>query len=164
MAPPGRPADGAGPARRAARFLPPLALMAAIFAISHQPDLDSGLGWIDLVGRKVVHALEYGALWWLWLRAFGFARPALAAAIAVGYAATDEYHQTFVQGRHGSPVDVGIDAAGVAIAWTLWRGLRRRRSEPAALGGDEDGLRPVDRPELPVDVVEVGAHRAGRER
>ena len=36
--------------------------------------------------------------------------------IAIGYAITDELHQTTVDGRVGSPVDVLIDAAGVALA------------------------------------------------
>ena len=36
--------------------------------------------------------------------------------------------------------------------------------EPAALGGDEDGLGAVDRAELAVDVVQVRADRARRER
>ena len=110
-----------------ARFAPPLALMAVIFALSAQPDLNSGLGTVDLVGRKLVHMTEYGVLWALWLRAFGWRRPWLAAAIAVGYAITDELHQTTVGGRHGSPVDVLIDTTGVAIAWLVWRRHSRRR-------------------------------------
>ena len=40
----------------------------------------------------------------------------LALVISIGYAATDEFHQSFVAGRHGSPVDVLIDSAGVALA------------------------------------------------
>lgn len=114
------------PGSRPAAFAPPLALMGAIFFLSAQPDLNSGLGVIDLVGRKVVHMTEYGLLWWLWCRAFAYRRPLLAAAIALAYAATDEWHQTFVPGRHGSPVDWTIDAGGVAIAWTLWAANRRR--------------------------------------
>jgi VanZ family protein len=149
----------------AGRLLPPLALMAVIFVVSAQPDLNSGLGVIDFVGRKLLHATEYGALWWLWLRAFGFRRPGLAAVVALAYACTDEFHQTFVHGRHGTPVDVGVDAVGVAVAWYLDRRLRPgRRSEPAALGGEQDGLGPVDRAQLPVDVVQVAADGAGRER
>ncbi|HLM50142.1 MAG TPA: VanZ family protein, partial [Solirubrobacteraceae bacterium] len=57
--------------------------------------------------------------------------------IAVGYAITDEWHQSFVLGRSASPVDVAIDAAGVALAWLAWRWWRRRAaraSEPASLG------------------------------
>jgi VanZ family protein len=88
--------------------------MAVIFLLSAQPDLNSGLGTIDLVGRKVIHASEYGLLTFLWWRALRSV-PA-AAAIAVAYAGTDEFHQHFVHGRHASPVDVGIDALGVAIA------------------------------------------------
>lgn len=106
------------------RFAPPLALMTLIFALSAQPDLNSGLGTIDLVGRKLVHMTEYGLLWALWLRGFGWRGPWLAAAITVAYAITDELHQTTVHGRHGSPIDVLIDTAGVAIAWLLWRTRR----------------------------------------
>ena len=110
------------------RFVPPLALMGLIFFLSAQPDLNSGLGTIDFVGRKLVHMTEYGLLWWLLSRALHHERPALAAAIAIAYAATDEYHQTFVHGRHGTPVDVLIDTAGIAAAWALTRGRGRGRS------------------------------------
>ena len=92
------------------RFGPPLALMAVIFALSAQPDLNSGLGTVDLIGRKVVHAAEYGLLFLLWLRAFRWRSPGWAAAIAIGYAMSDEFHQTMVSGRRGTPVDVLIDA------------------------------------------------------
>jgi VanZ like protein len=150
------------------RFAPPLALMSLIFVMSHIPDLDSGLGLFDLIARKVIHMTEYGLLFFLWLRALGFRRPLLAAAITLAYTVTDEFHQTFVAGRHGNGFDLLIDAAGVAVAWALWLAVRRRadarRSDPAALGGDQDGLGPVDRAQLPVDVVEVGADGAGGER
>ena len=116
----------AGPiARGVSRFGPPIALMAAIYVLSAQPDLNSGLGTIDTIGRKLIHMTEYGLLWFLLLRALGYRRPLLAAAIAVAYSVTDELHQTTVEGRHGSPVDVLIDATGIAIAWALWH--RRRR-------------------------------------
>jgi VanZ family protein len=106
--------------------------MGLIYFLSAQPDLNSGLGTIDLVGRKVVHATEYGLLFLLWLRAAGYRRAALAAAICVLYACTDEFHQTFVHGRHGAPVDVLIDSTGVAVAWALMRTRRRRRAERPA--------------------------------
>ena len=59
------------------RFGPPIALMAVIFFLSAQPELNSGLG-----------------------------------------------HQTFAEGRHGTPVDVLIDAVGIAVALTLHARLR----------------------------------------
>ncbi len=156
------------PRTAAGRFLPPVALMGLIFLASAQPDLNSGLGLVDLIGRKAIHATEFGLLFWLWLRAFRFRAPGAAALIALAYAATDEFHQTFVPGRSGTPRDWVIDAAGVAIAWGLWAWARRRErqrrgaagSDPAALRGDEDGLGAVDRPDLPVDVVQVGADGA----
>ena len=101
------------------RFGPPLALMGTIFFLSAQPDLNSGLGTWDTIGRKLVHMASYGLLWWLWYRALGLRNPAAAIAITLAYAVSDEYHQTFVEGRHGSPVDVLIDAAGVAVAVAL---------------------------------------------
>ena len=108
------------------RYGPPILLMAVIFALSAQPDLNSGLGIWDTIGRKLVHMASYGLLWFLWWRALGWRRPALAAALALAYAATDEFHQHFVAGRHGSPVDVAIDAAGVALAiLAVSRGRRR---------------------------------------
>jgi VanZ family protein len=102
--------------------------MAVIFFLSHQPDLSSGLGTWDLIGRKILHAAEYALLCFLWWRALAtVTHPgralAAAAAISVAYAVSDEIHQTFIEGRNGSPVDVMIDAAGVAAAVTF---IRRR--------------------------------------
>jgi VanZ family protein len=110
--------------RLAGRLGPPIALMAVIFFFSAQEDLNSGLGTIDYVLRKCVHMTEYALLWLLWWRALGRGSPWPAIAIAIAYAATDEYHQTFVEGRHGTPVDVCIDAVGVTIANLA---IRRRR-------------------------------------
>jgi VanZ family protein len=102
-------------------WLPPFLMMAVIFALSAQPDLTTGLGTIDLIGRKFVHAGEYALLFFLWWRALRTVMPSgraigLALAFAIGYSATDEFHQQFVHGRHASPIDVGIDAVGASLA------------------------------------------------
>ncbi|HWH44052.1 MAG TPA: VanZ family protein [Thermoleophilaceae bacterium] len=102
-------------------WAPPLALMTVIFALSAQPDLSSGLGTLDLIGRKLIHAGEYALLTLLWWRVTRrHTEPAraiaVAAAIALLYAASDEFHQCFVEGRHGTPVDVAIDSVGIALA------------------------------------------------
>jgi hypothetical protein len=107
------------------RLGPPIGLMAVIFGLSAQPDLDSGLGTVDFVGRKLVHMAEFGLLWLLWRRALGSDRALTAALITIGYGITDEVHQTSVEGRHGTPQDVAIDAAGVAAAWLLVRARER---------------------------------------
>lgn len=114
------------------RFLPPFVLMAVIFALSAQPGLDSGLGQWDLVLRKIAHMVEYGLLWFLWWRALGYRNPLPAVVIALGYAATDELHQTMVRDRSGTPWDWLIDAAGVGLAGLLVvivQRLRRRRAD-----------------------------------
>ena len=111
------------------QWVPPVALMALIFFLSAQPDLSSGLGAWDVLLRKLAHAGVYAVLVLLWWRALRDLAPEprpLAAAwlIAIAYSATDEWHQTFVAGRHGSPADVLIDAGGASAA-ALWA---RRRS------------------------------------
>jgi VanZ family protein len=111
-------------------FGPPLALMALIFALSAQPDLGTGLGTLDLLARKVAHMAVYALLWLLWVRALGPSALLPAAGLTVAYAVSDELHQTMVAGRVGSPVDVLIDAAGVAIAWVAWH----RRPAARSLG------------------------------
>lgn len=111
----------------ARRYGPPLVLMAVIFFFSAQPHADDsgGLGWVAFVLRKLAHLTEYGLLWLLWLRALEWRAPRAAALIALAYAVTDELHQSFVATRDGTPRDVAIDAAGMLIAWLLWRRLRR---------------------------------------
>jgi VanZ family protein len=99
--------------------------MGLIFFLSAQPDLSSGLGDLDLFLRKAAHMTEYGLLALLWWRALRTRSPWPAAAIAVAYATTDEWHQTFVTGRHGTPVDVVIDATGVVLAIVLAVYLQR---------------------------------------
>ncbi|MFM9128035.1 MAG: VanZ family protein [Solirubrobacterales bacterium] len=113
--------------RAASLFAPPLALMGVIFFLSAQPDLNSGLGVWDTIGRKFVHFAIFGALWWLWDRALDHRHGLVAAAITVAYAISDEYHQSFVDGRVGSVRDVLIDTAGVLAAWALTRRLARRQ-------------------------------------
>ncbi len=119
---------------RADLWLAPILLMVVIFAFSAQPSLDSGLGLLDTIGRKLLHFAEYALLCLLWWRPLARVLPArrailVAFAIASAYAVTDEFHQTFVEGRHGTPVDWLIDTAGAALAAT-WL-LRRERAAAA---------------------------------
>jgi VanZ family protein len=98
------------------------------------------------VVRKGGHLSEYAVLALLTLRAALRSAPAgsaprfyrsvaLAGLVAAAYAATDEFHQSFVPGRTASIYDVGIDTTGAVLALTvviLWRKLRSPTS-PAAL-------------------------------
>ncbi len=108
------------------RYAPLLAVMALIYFLSSRPSLSTGLGTYDLILRKLAHMTEFGVLWLLSHRALGWRAPAAAAVLTVAYAASDELHQTFVFGRHGTPVDVLIDATGVGLAYLALRASRAR--------------------------------------
>jgi hypothetical protein len=104
-------------------WLPVVVWAAVIFALSSVPHLATDLGFWDVILRKAAHAAEYAVLGALLMRALGREPQALAAGIA--YAVSDEIHQYFVGGRHASPIDVGIDALGVAIGIVAFQRARR---------------------------------------
>jgi len=114
--------------RRLSLFAPPLAVMTLIFALSATPDLSSGLGAWDTLLRKLAHITIFGTLWLTLARAVHWRRPLLTAAIAILYAISDEVHQSFVAGRHGTPVDVAIDTLGIGLAMLAWIVASRRRN------------------------------------
>ena len=97
-----------------------VAWAALIFGLSSISDLGTGLGVWDLLLRKIAHAAEFAVLGFLLLLAARRDRAALVLGIA--YAISDEVHQHFVGGRHGSPIDVLIDAVGVGVG--VWFGRR----------------------------------------
>ena len=108
----------------------PVVLWAAvIFALSSVPSLGTGLGGWDTVLRKCAHVTEYAILALLLYRALGRELPAFLIGLA--YAITDEVHQEFVRGRHASPFDVSMDAAGLALGLLLLHVARRTRARPA---------------------------------
>lgn len=105
-----------------AKWLPALLTMAVIFWFSSQPSNEiPNLGLADRIIKKAGHVSEYAVLsFWIW-RALDFRKERrwLAWLIAILYAATDEYHQSFVIGRFPSVWDVVIfDNAGALIS--LW--------------------------------------------
>jgi VanZ family protein len=105
-------------------WLPVVLWAGVIFAFSAVPSLGTGLGTWDLVLRKLAHLSEYVLLGLLLARAVR--RPVLAVALAAAYAVTDEVHQTFVAGRHGSPLDVAIDTLGALVGVVVWSRWSRR--------------------------------------
>jgi VanZ family protein len=116
------------------RVLVPLALMGVIFFLSAQPAGGHHAWWV-IVLRKLGHVTGYALLtaaWWWALREVARRPLFWAVGISLLYACSDEFHQTFVRGREGTPRDVLIDAVGMAIAALLI--TRMRRSAPTGWG------------------------------
>ena len=66
------------------------------------------------------HLAEYAILGWLLLRATD-GKGLLAGTISAGWAAVDEWYQSFVPGRACSITDVIVDLAGFGLILILWR-------------------------------------------
>lgn len=127
--------------------------MVIIFVLSHMPGPQSAetsklvllimqFLHIDLTAlfgdnatyivRKTAHFTEYLILTCLLFHALrnreGRRRFLWAWGVAFLYACTDEFHQTFIPRRVGTPIDAMIDGAGAGLAILLIFLLRRRRS------------------------------------
>lgn len=103
------------------RWLPALILMIAIFAFSSRTssELPSFGGW-DYFVKKSAHGIGYGLLALSYLRALPNRNYRLAWLLAVLYSATDEFHQSFVPGRHAAITDVLVfDNLGAFITLFL---------------------------------------------
>ncbi|MFZ5365907.1 MAG: VanZ family protein [Patescibacteria group bacterium] len=119
--------------RLLARFwLPPLGWMGLIFFISSFPTgRASHIDWQDFAIKKTIHIFEYVVLFTLLYRGLKnlSSLPEKKAAfmaflLTFLYAASDEFHQTFTQGREGTPRDVLIDSLGALLAWWgIWKYL-----------------------------------------
>ncbi len=104
------------------RWLPLLFWMAAIFFMSNQPSEALPVyGPWDWLIKKGAHFLAYALLAVLAFRVTREGpRPYLTAfLIAFIYAISDEIHQLFIDGRHGTAVDVVIDSLGAFTALLL---------------------------------------------
>jgi len=105
--------------------------MAAIFYLSGQPATEELARW-EVAIRKLGHFGGYAtlALLWAWALAPRLGRRALAAAFAITviYAASDEYHQSTVDTRHGTALDVLLDTLGAlaGVAFARWWARRGR--------------------------------------
>jgi VanZ family protein len=128
------------PFRRATRALAALAWAGVIFAASSRPNLrisDDDL--LDLVLRKGAHMFVFGVLAVLVARALRIDGPRVAASLVLAwlltlaYAASDEWHQTFVAGRVGHASDVGIDMLGATIGLLILRRHWRAAADPARI-------------------------------
>lgn len=103
-------------------WLPALVIAAIIWQLSSTPDLAIASGWLDTVTRKIAHVLVFAALCAACVGALRAQRVSVpvcligGATLSLAYAVVDEYHQSQVPTRVGTPVDVAIDALGIGIA------------------------------------------------
>jgi len=110
-------------------YSPPVLWCGLIFYLSSQPYLRVSEGPWDLALRKFGHISEYFVLTILSSKAIGSSIFKLnkktiisGALFSFFFAISDEYHQSFIEGRCGSPVDVGVDSIGIVLAGMgLWR-------------------------------------------
>lgn len=101
-----------------------------IFTLSSIPTLPKvEIIWWDYFLKKSAHMFEYAVLFFLLVRALTKKKLKkatskiflIAATITLLYAASDEWHQSFVPGRGARLTDVGYDAAGMVISLLLVR-------------------------------------------
>jgi VanZ family protein len=110
-------------------WLPLISWMVAIFVVSAQPALPSvPQGWLNTLLKKLAHAIEYAILAVLWCRALGRGERrhwGLAFVLTLLYAASDEYHQTFVPNRDGRVFDVVVDGVGAVVGLLVYYFAKR---------------------------------------
>lgn len=112
---------------------PVVGWMALIFYLSSRSTLPTFPGIVpDVAVKKSGHLVEYAILAGLVWRALRHTsqvrnRAVFAFILTVVYAASDEFHQSFVPGRTSRVTDVLIDSAGtllclIALEW--WHNKR----------------------------------------
>ena len=108
-------------------WLPVIIWAGVIFYFSSIPNLQiEEFGIWDTIFRKIAHATEYGVLVWLTLR-LGLrqekkkiATLVIVLVFCVLYAWSDEWHQSFVEGRVFSVWDITIDSLGATALGLIY--------------------------------------------
>lgn len=118
------------------RWGPAIVIMLLIFMFSSIPSTGlPSFGDFDLLAKKGGHMLGYALLGLTFLHGLGWETPGAwwrAWLLAVLYAVTDEFHQSFVPGRGPWVVDILIDGVGAFLGLLFARLLHdRRRFDPA---------------------------------
>ena len=112
-----------GSSRNSSRFIGPLVRWV------YPAATDEDIRVVQAVVRKTGHLVEYAILailmwrgrrvetgrWHRWT----WGEFAIVVALCALYAASDEWHQSFVSTRQGSPYDVMIDTVGAMVGMAL---------------------------------------------
>ncbi|MBR1801808.1 VanZ family protein [Candidatus Saccharibacteria bacterium] len=129
-------------------WYPSILMMVLIFIMSSFPAVDSdqqsglivnalttafpsleNVDFLVNIVRKSAHFLEYAIFGFFTARAFKLSKksPWFAILLCGIYAATDEYHQTFVPGRSGEIADILLDTAGATFGATIYILTHRKK-------------------------------------
>jgi len=112
------------------KWWPAIVMMALIFVFSSRPSDDlPDFGLWDLLFKKGGHVLGYGLLALSYWRGLSFRRERawLAWLLTLLYALSDEFHQSFVAGRHASLLDVFLfDNLGALLAMISFRFFKKK--------------------------------------
>jgi VanZ family protein len=103
------------------KWLPALLMILAIFLFSARPSIDEPSSLLRHFIFKSGHVIGYAMLTLSLWRGFEFRRDRrwLVWLLAIVYAVTDEFHQSFVPGRHPAAFDVLVyDNIGSLLS--LW--------------------------------------------
>ncbi|MBI2103782.1 VanZ family protein [Candidatus Woesebacteria bacterium] len=109
-------------------WLPPILWAGVIFAFSALPTRKTSEFFLtDFIIKKTAHVIEYAIFAALLYRAFkesGVRRRnagLYAILLAVIYAGTDEFHQSFTPGREPTLRDIFFDTIGSILAiYAIW--------------------------------------------
>ncbi len=113
------------------RWGPPIVIMLAIAAFSSTPggklpNFGSWDAWVKKAGHVIGYALLAVSFW----RAIDYSRNRIWIAwmLSVLYGLTDEFHQSFVPGRHPSLIDAFLfDGGGAVLGLLIIRLIRMSR-------------------------------------
>ena len=80
--------------------------------------------------RKSAHFTEYALLGYFTARAFKLSQksPLFSILVCAIYAATDEFHQSFVSGRSAEVKDVALDTIGASFGVGIYLLFHRRKN------------------------------------
>lgn len=127
----------------------PVAVWAAVlFLLSAMPGLDGPRIFFpeeDLVFHCLAYAILGAAL--ARARSRGGAKPphTVLATAGILYGLSDEWHQSFVPGRHPSASDFAADTTGVVLGYWITSAILAHRAAirgPAPLPPNDPGPRP----------------------
>lgn len=113
------------------RFMPVIVASIGLFLLSHQPNLrppELGFEWQDKLYHAIAYACYGGTIAWA-VRSTTIRRAMWIVGVGALFAASDEWHQSFVQGRFAEVGDFLADVLGLFCAAVItWGWSVPRRS------------------------------------